>query len=171
MTVEHGIQISRGEVEQLKAAKFWSIGWLEEVPQENQLEGKQIEFRGGKWRVDMVGVQLSLNNHVAGVKEHPEPTQVELIATIWGSQRVRVLTEEGEYRIDEMCGPLTKEESLEASYCYVERPNQDPVLRIVHPVKGSFDVQYSITMPTESHQTAYSRGAGCIAMKMTLVNE
>ncbi len=164
---EHEIVIlADSKPEQLTAPKFWSIGYIDEQEGTTQLVDNQVGFRGGMWKVSMACQQSSLYNHIAGVKKHPEPNEVELIATVWGAQRVRVFGEFGE-RIDEMCGPLTEGEAREAIYSFVELPDGDPFLRIVHDKKGLFDVPFSITMPTESHQTAYSRNAGCIAVKMT----
>ena len=116
----------------------------------------------------MAGMQLSVNCGVAGVKRHPEPTQAELIATIWGEQKVRVWSAGGE-RIDLMHGPLTAEQAKEASFFYMERGLLDPLLRISHPTVGVLEMPFSITMPTESHQTAYSSDAGCIAIKLSRV--
>lgn len=166
---EHEIFIStHPKPEQLTAPKFWSIGYVDEQDRSGQLVGKSVYFRGGEWRVNMACQQLSLDNHVAGVKKHPEPKEVELIATVWGAQRVRVWREDGEH-VNEMCGPLTRDEANEATYIFLEAPDGDPLLRIVHKTRGSFDVPFSITMPTESHQTAYSRDAGCIAIKMAQI--
>ena len=164
---EHEIVIlADSKPEQLTAPKFWSIGYVDEQEGPTQLVDKQVCFRGGMWKVSMACQQSSLDNHVAGVKRHPEPNEVELIATVWGAQRVRVWGELNEH-IDKMYGPLTRDEAKEASYSFVEVQDGDPLLRIVHKTRGSFDVPFSITMPTESHQTAYSRDAGCIAIKMT----
>jgi hypothetical protein len=170
MTAEHQIVINRGEMEPLTAKKFWRIGFYDEEKGQHQMEGKTITFRGEEWTIDMAGQQLSLNEGVAGVKMHPEPTQVEMIATIWGAQRVQVKTAEGNIRVDSMCGPLTEAESQEAEYFYVENPVGEPQLRISHRDKGVFEIPFSITMPGESHQTAYSREAGCIAIKMSRIS-
>lgn len=169
MNPEHQILINHSEMELLTAKKFWSIGFFDETKGHDQMENKTISFRGDKWRVDMAGQQVSRDHNVAGVKMHPEPNQVEMIATIWGAQRVRVRTLDGLERVDEMCGVLTEEEAKEAQYFYVENKDGDPQLRIVSKDQRVFEVPFSITIPGESHQTAYSREAGCMAIKMTKI--
>lgn len=154
------------EPEPLAAAKFWSIGYIDEVGTSSQFVGQKVEFRGEKWLVSMACEQVSLGNRVAGVKKHEEPHEAELIATVWGAQRIKVWRSDSSEQVDEFCGPLTKEEALEARYEYVECLDRDPVLRISHRIKGTIEVPFSITMPGESHRAAYSREAGCIAIKL-----
>lgn len=56
------------EPEPLAAAKFWSIGYIDEVGTSSQFVGQKVEFRGEKWLVSMACEQVSLGNRVAGVK-------------------------------------------------------------------------------------------------------
>lgn len=164
---EHEIVIPAStKLEKLTESKFRSIGYIDEEESSTQLVNKQVGFRGSMWKVRMACQQLSLDHRIGWVRKHPEPDEVELIATVWGAQRVRVWGESNE-RIDEMHGPLTEHEASEASYQLVESEDSDLKLKITHEKRGTFVVPFSITMPTESHQTAYSRNAGCIAIKMT----
>lgn len=169
MNKEHLIQISGSKPEVLRAPKFWSIMASDEEESEMQLTGKEITFRGNRWKVDMVAQQTSIPGRVAGVKLHPELTKAELIATMWGPQRVRTMHAEVIGR-DEMRGPLTKDEFGQSEVFFVEEQHCDPWMKIVHPTKGVFRQEFSIVMPGGSHQAAYGTDTGCIAIKLSLLD-
>lgn len=171
MLAMHEIVIDRSiPPERLTAKKFWSIECREEFGVSlNTMAGREITFRGGLWRFDWVGEQSSILGHLAGVKQHPEKTAVEMIAAKWGAMRVRVWDSNGIAKPPmTMCGPLTRQEAVEAQYALINEPdNGDPFLMVYHPIKGNFRLPFSITMPGESHQAVYSRDAGCVAIKMS----